>query len=116
MEYFIKSAQGKYVPVTGMPYLNQGMVLGDEGKITALWAGSPAEKAQVQIGDHLWSINGGTHQTPSALEAQLQALPSGNQEIEVVTPKDWDAEVEKENRLHSKQFHPNLSGFELEVP
>jgi ParB/RepB/Spo0J family partition protein len=116
LEYFIKSAQGKYVPVTGMPYLNQGMVLGDEGKITALWAGSPAEKAQAQIGDHLWAVNGSAHQTPSALEAQLQALPSGSQEMEVVTSKDWDREVEKENRLHSKQLRPNLLDLELDVP
>jgi hypothetical protein len=36
--------------------------------------------------------------------------------MEIVTPKDWDREVEKENRLHSKQLHPNLLDFELEVP
>jgi len=115
-EYFIKSAQGKYVPVTGMPYLYQGMVLGDEGKVIDLWADSPADQAALRIGDHVWSISGDRQQTKDELEAELQALPSGKQTIEVVTPKDWDMEVEKENRLHSKQFHPSLSDFELVVP
>ena len=43
-------------------------------------------------------------------------MPSGKQTIEVVTPKDWDAEVEKESRLKSKNFHPNFLDFELVVP
>jgi hypothetical protein len=115
-EYFIKSAQGKTVPVTGMPYLYQGMVLGDEGKVTAIWLGSPADNGKLQLGDHLWSVGDEVHKTPSDLEAELQALPSGKQTIEAVTPKDWDAEVEKEGRLKSKNFHPNLTAFELAVP
>jgi hypothetical protein len=115
-EYFIKSAQGKYVSVSGMPYLYQGMVLGDEGKITAIWAGSPADQAGLQLGYHVWSVGDETHKSPSDLEAELQALPSGKQEIEVVVPRDWDAEVEKEGRLKSKNFHPNLLDFELKVP
>jgi hypothetical protein len=115
LEYFIKASQGKYVTVTGMPYLNQGMVLGDEGKITAIWAGSPADNGELQLGDHLWSVNGEAHKSPSDLKAELQALPSGKQTIEVVTPKDWDTEKEKESRLKSKNFHPNLLEFELAV-
>jgi hypothetical protein len=115
-EYFIKIAQGKYVPVTAMPYLNQGMVLGDENKITALWAGSPADKAALQLGDHVWSVNAGPHQTPSALEATLQALPSGKQTIEVVTPADWQAARAKESREHNSKLEPKLTAVELTVP
>jgi hypothetical protein len=116
LEYFIKSAQGKYVPVTGMPYLYQGMVLGDENKITALWANSPAEKAQLELGEHLWSVNGEKPMQKSELESALEALPSGKQDVEAVIPKDWDAEVEKEERQKSKAFHPFVLDFELKVP
>lgn len=115
-EYFIKTAQGKRVPVTGMPYLNQGLVLGDEGKITAIWQNSPADNGELQLGDHLWSVHDEVHKSPSELETALQDLPSGKQAIEVVTPQDWNAEAEKENRLKSKNFHPNLLDVELAVP
>ena len=115
MEYFIKCAQGKYVPVTGMPYLYQGMALGDEGKITAIWDGSPADNAALQIGDHVWSVSG-SPQTPAALEAALQALPSGKQTIEVVVPADWQAAMAKESREHNGKLQPKLNQFELLVP
>jgi len=115
-EYFIKSAQGKYVPVTAMPYLNQGLVLGDENKITALWAGSPADQAGLTFKDHVWAITGSQPQTKTDLEAALQALPSGKQTIEVVTGNDWQTARAKESREHNSKLEPKLTEVELVVP
>jgi hypothetical protein len=115
-EYFIKIAQGKYVPVTAMPYLNQGMVLGDENKITALWAGSPADQAGLTFKDHIWAVSGSQPQTKADLEAALQALPSGKQTIEVVTGNDWQAARAKESREHNSKLEPKLTGIVLQVP
>jgi len=135
-EYFIKAAQGKYVPVTAMPYLNQGLVLGDENKITALWAGSPADQAGLTFKDHVWllpnrpqadgqglnvpipeqGIGIVRQESKADLEAALQALPSGKQTIEVVTPEDWQAARAKESREHNSKLEPKLTAVELTVP
>jgi len=115
-EYFIKAAQGKYVPVTGMPYLNQGMVLGDQGKIMALWANSPADQAGLTFVDHVWSVQGNQEQKGAALESALQALPSGKQTINVVTPADWQTAAAKENQAHNGVFQPKLTAMEIVVP
>jgi hypothetical protein len=50
------------------------------------------------------------------LEAALQALPSGKQTIEVVTPADWQAARAKESREHNSKLEPKLTVFELAVP
>jgi hypothetical protein len=115
-EYFIKTAQGKTVPVTGMPYLSQGLVLGDEGKITAIWQNSPADDAALSFDDHLWSVSGNQRQTPAVMEAALTALPSGRQMIEIVTPKDWQAAAAKASREHNSQFEAKLTAYEILVP
>ena len=115
-EYFIKIAQGKYVPVTAMPYLNQGLVLGDENKITALWVGSPADQAGLTFKDHIWAVSGSQPQTKADLEAALQALPSGKQTIEVVTGNDWLTARAKESREHNSKLEPKLTGVVLTVP
>jgi hypothetical protein len=116
LDYFVRTVKGQNAPQSGMPYLNQGMILGDENKITALWAGSPAEKSQLELGDHLWSVNSEKRMQKAELESALEALPPGRQDVEAVIPKDWDAEVEKEARLKSKAFHPFVLDFELAVP
>ena len=115
-EYFIKAAQGKTVPVTVMPYLNQGLVLGDENKITALWAGSPADQAGLTFKDHVWSVSGSQPQVKADLESALQSLPSGKQTIEVVTGNDWQAARAKESREHNSKLEPKLTGVHLTIP
>jgi len=114
-EYFIKAAQGKYVPVTGMPYLNQGMVLGDQGKVTALWANSPAADAGLTFADHVWSVQGNQEQKGADLESALNSLPSGKQTINVVAPADWQAAEMKESKAKNGQFNPKLTKFGLVV-
>jgi S1-C subfamily serine protease len=43
-----------------MPYSLQGLRLTNDGVVDKLWADSPADKAGLQLGDHLWSIGEAT--------------------------------------------------------
>jgi hypothetical protein len=60
-----------------MPYSNQGMLLADGNQVEKLWANSPAGKAGLALGDHLWSVGYITpkQQERKDLEAGLSSLP-----------------------------------------
>jgi hypothetical protein len=112
LEFWIKTAQGHYAPLTGMPYLNQGLVLNNDCVVDKLWADSPAwnagsdmepaqpnrvaqlgasqqVKAGVALGDHLWSIGKVTseRQSRNDLEAGLQSLPIT---LFAASPAEWE--------------------------
>jgi hypothetical protein len=72
-----------------MPYLNQGLVLNNDGVVDKLWADSPMDKAVVSLGDHLWSIGKVTseRQSRNDLEAGLQSLPIT---LFAASPAEWE--------------------------
>jgi ParB family transcriptional regulator, chromosome partitioning protein len=78
MQYFIRNSRlGHDTALAGMPYRLQGLVLADENQVQKLWADSPAGRAGVNLGDHLWSVGFITpkQQERKDLEAGLSSLP-----------------------------------------
>jgi hypothetical protein len=106
MEFFIKSSQrGKAIPISSIPYINQGVRLDGDGTASVMWENSPMEKAGFLFGDRLWSLDTNTYgrQSRETLEAALQALAPGKHSLFVVTPKDW------EKARRAEDFHSNAS-------
>jgi hypothetical protein len=118
LEFDLKNSRGSYAPITGLPYLNQGLRLGGEGKITTLWAGSPADKAGVKLGEYAWSLDQNTkQQQPLAnLENGLRSLASGTYDFYVVTGAEWAKAVNNRDYNHSYSFNPARQKVALSVP
>jgi hypothetical protein len=79
IEYFIRNSRlGHDTPFGGLPYPHQGLVLNGDAVVEKLWADSPAGRANVQLGDHLWSFGYITQkpQSRNELEAGLSTLPT----------------------------------------
>jgi hypothetical protein len=77
------------VPVANIPPVNQGLCLNNNNVVTTLWADSPADKASLQLGDHLWSVGKATkdQQEKKDFEKVLQSsLPVT---LFVVSSADW---------------------------
>jgi hypothetical protein len=82
MEYFIRSSRLAHdAQPAGLPYPTQGLrFTGADNVINLLWADSPADKAGVQLGDHLWSLGKITseQQDKNELEKDLQSSANDN--------------------------------------
>jgi len=76
LEFYIKLSGHNAAPLTGLPYLNQGVRLDNDGQITTLWGNSPIDKAGLVLGDFIWSVGTKTdhQQNKAVLESALQAL------------------------------------------
>ncbi len=76
----------KDVKPTGLPYVHQGMIPDGSGKAGVLWAGSPAEKAGLRIGDTIWGLDqdGDSQQKPVEVVNQLDVLKPGSHDIYVI--------------------------------
>ncbi|HXL74093.1 MAG TPA: hypothetical protein VN963_10775, partial [bacterium] len=137
LEFWIKTSQGHYAPLTGMPYLNQGLVLNNDCVVDKLWADSPAwnavsyietaqpnrvaqleasqqVKAGVALGDHLWSIGKVTpeKQERNDLEAGLQTLPVT---FFVVPHAEWEKAMTARNQNRANSFRPKLKKVVLSL-
>jgi hypothetical protein len=76
LQYFIRNSRlGHDTALAGMPYENQGMLLAGDNQVQKLWADSPAGRAGVNLGDHLWSVGFITpkQQEMKDVEAGLQS-------------------------------------------
>ncbi len=76
----------KGVKPTGLPYVHQGMIPDGSGKAGVLWAGSPAEKAGLRIGDMVWGLDqdGDSQQKPVEVVNQLDDLKPGSHSLYVI--------------------------------
>ncbi len=119
MEFFIKTSQnGKAVPVRGMPYPNQGVLLDGGGEAVMMWDNSPMEKSGFLFGDRVWNVDMDTDQQPHRenLEAALQGLAPGKHSLYVVNPKEWDDAHRLEDPQSSDGFNPKREKLALDVP
>lgn len=98
MEYWVKrESEGEYADILGLPYLYQGLVPGEKGAITALWAGSPVYKAGLKLGDVLWSVGhlSGERGRPNDLTQALDDLSPGKRDLFVQPGGDENAPRKK---------------------
>ena len=91
LEFYIRLSGHNAAPLTGLPYLNQGLRLNKDGVVTTLWADSPIAKAGLVLGDVPWSVGTKTDhpQSKAVLEAGLQSLASGSNDLYYVTADGW---------------------------
>jgi hypothetical protein len=109
MQYFIRHSRLAHdTALGGMPYPNQGLRLNDECLVEVLWANSPADKAGVNLGDMVWSVDKNAQDQPDRkkLETQLGALTSGPHDLYIVSPKDRNAGLVQMNAANSNVFNP----------
>ncbi len=105
------------VLVANLPAVNQGLVLNNDGVVTALWADSPADKAGIHLGDHLWGVDENAPQlkTKEILSA-LANLTPGDHPFYVVTPSLWDKAQADKNADPTSSFNPIKIKKILRVP
>ena len=129
MEFFIRAANGGHgAPISGLPYLNQGVILGGWNKVEVLWAGSPVAEAfghatglsnsTLKLGDHLWSLETNTARQSGrdAMEKGLQTLASGKHILFGVASADWDKAQREEKNTATGDFDPLRRQMDLVVP
>jgi hypothetical protein len=119
MEFFIRVSNGGHdAPINSLPYPSQGVILGGDNKVEMLWAGNPADKTGVVLGDHLWSLdkNMDSQQGRGDLEKGLQTLAPGQHSLSVVNPKVWNKAEDEEKNTATGDFNPTRRQMELDVP
>jgi hypothetical protein len=118
VEYFIRASRLAHdTALAGMPYPNQGLRLNNQCLMEVLWANSPADKAGVQLGDMIWSLEKDASLQPERknLEAALQALTPGSHVLYIVSPPDRDKALVQMNHDHSNYFNPKRRRMVLTV-
>ncbi len=119
LEFWIRNARaGKNAPVSGLPYLNQGVLLGDGGRVEGEWQNSPVEKSNLLPGDHVWGVdqNPQMAQSPKALEGVLQNLAPGNHVLFVVDPGEWDKVETNWHTRGAKPYNPKVVKMAISIP
>ncbi len=76
----------KNIAPSGLPYLHQGLVPDNEGKVGALWAGSPADKPGLELSDAVWGVDrdGARQLKPLDMVRRMDALKPGRHEVYVI--------------------------------
>ncbi len=117
-EFWIGAATHAHPPISGMPYLSQGLRLDNSGKVAALWADSPADLAALQFGDGIWSLDSDSNQPQGKnyIEGALDSLTPGKHYLYVVTPEDWKGGPLPSNLRMARPFNPKRQRMELLVP
>ncbi len=119
LQFWIRTARkNANAAMADLPYLNQGIGLKDDAVVKTLWENSPAQKAGVQLGERIWSV-----ETPKPVrldrgeaERGLQAFGSGPHSLFVVTQADWDQAGRKGDRTQNGYLRPKLYKLNLMVP
>ena len=102
-----------------MPYLDQGMRLDEAGKVTAIWADSPASLAGLQPGDVIWGLDGEADQPQgrALLEPALENPAPGKHILSVVAAEDWgNGPPSRAVRNDHRLFNPKRRKVELLAP
>jgi predicted metalloprotease with PDZ domain len=76
--------------------------------VEVLWANSPADKAGLNLGDMVWSVEKNAQDQPDRkkLEAALQTLTTGPHTLYIVSPADRNAGLVQMNAANSNVFNP----------
>jgi hypothetical protein len=107
LEFWIQASGNKAIAVTGLPYMDQGLLLNNDRVITQVWAKSPADVAGLKCGDHLWSIekNLPEQTNKEKLLAGLQSLTPGPHALFTVSSAEW--EKAKSDLMTKNNMTPN---------
>jgi hypothetical protein len=108
MQYFIRHSRLNHdTALAGMPYLHQGLVFGNDDVVEKLWGNSPADKAGIGLGDHLWSVGKPTSdpQEKKDFEKALSTLPVT---LFVASDADWIKANIARNSGMTNVFRPKL--------
>ncbi len=131
MEFFIRNSRlGRDTALAGMPYPTQGLRLNNDRVVEKLWANSPADKAGLGLGDHLWSVGkvASEQQNRKDLETGLSSYANGNNgplaqpnlaarlvgsaqvpiTVFVASPAEWDKALIARNPNSFNAIHPTL--------
>jgi hypothetical protein len=119
LEYWVRAAQkGQNAPLTGLPYLNQGVLLNNDSTWKIIWEKSPLGRGGLAIGDKVWSLdsNMNNQQSWKDIETALPALSPGKHTLYFVTLKDW-IKAKLTGDFHNVvSFNPKRQSLELEIP
>jgi hypothetical protein len=118
MEYFIRHSRLAHdAQPAGMPYPAQGLRLIGQNQVENLWAGSPADKAGLKLGDVIWSldVNAPYLQDRKTLLAGLQSLTPGSHTLYMVNPADLakaqgDVAFHRASSLNPKRYQVQIIG------
>jgi ParB-like chromosome segregation protein Spo0J len=119
LEFWIRNARhGTGVPLGGLPYIHQGVLLNDGCDEKAVWENSPMGQAGLLAGDRLWSVDANTYgrQSRDALVKSLDSLAPGQHNLFVVASKDWDRARRSEDFHSEAPFNPARRVVVLTVP
>jgi hypothetical protein len=118
MEYFVRASRLAHdTALAGMPYPNQGLRLNNQCLAEIVWANSPADKAGVQLGDMVWSLEKNAPLPPERknLETELTSLASGEHDLYIVSPADREKGMVEMNASHTTIFNPQRQRVMLTV-
>jgi len=119
LQFWVRTAKkGTNAPMSGLPYLNQGVLLGDGNKVNVTWVGSPIDKSGLITGDHIWGVdqNPAKEQGRDELQTSLQNLPSGNHTLYSINPDEWKKLKLSLNTRRENPYHAKLEKVSLSVP
>jgi hypothetical protein len=118
LEYFIRHSRlGHDAQPAGLPYPTQGLrFAGTENAVNLLWANSPADKAGLALGDHLWSI-GKITSVPQGKNDLETGLQSSSAILFVASPAEWEKALTASRvPAQSLGFRPRLRKITLSSP
>ncbi len=132
-----KSSTKRELSVAPLPYLNQGLWLGEQNQVDGLWNESPAGRSQevklhysltdwkrpstgggIHLGDYLWGlgVNKDEQTRKEVLLRQLGGAASGPATLFVVGPFDWRKAQEAATGSGNDPFNPPRRAVRLVAP
>jgi len=119
LQFWVRTARkGANAPMAGLPYLNQGLGLQGDAIVKTLWDDSPAQKAGVQLGERVWSVetNKPKRDDRGEVERELEGFASGSHTLFVVTQADWEKANNSGLRTRQGYLRPLLYKLKIDVP
>jgi len=119
LQFWVRTAhKGANAPMSGLSYLNQGVLLGDGNKVNVTWVGSPIDKSGLITGDHIWGVdqNQAKELGRDEIQTALQNLPSGNHTLYDINPGEWNKWKLSLNTHRDNPYHAKLEKVMLIVP
>ena len=119
LQFWVRTAhKGANAPMSGLSYLNQGVLLGDGNKVNVTWVGSPIDKSGLITGDHIWGVdqNQAKELGRDEIQTALQNLPSGNHTLYDINPGEWNKWKLSLNTHRDNPYHAKLEKVLLIVP
>jgi len=89
LEYFIRNSRlGHDAQPGGLPYPTQGLRLNNNCVVDKLWADSPADKVDLTLGDHVWSV--GKISDGQQSRGDIEKGLTSSAILYVVSPAEWE--------------------------